>query len=220
MSQTPTRERSGRILSGRRIAACVSAGLLVAVAVGLLGPVALAPMAGWIAASGLAVTWVWRIAWPKGHEVTEQLAEEEGASRSTDAAVLVAAGASLAAIVYALARSGDSGDPTGVASVILAVVSAVASWVLVNTVFALKYARLYYFDIDDGGIDFKQEEPPAYSDFAYLAFTIGMAFAVPEAEPSHGLVRRVALGHALLSYAFGTVVLAVAINLVTNIGQG
>jgi uncharacterized membrane protein len=33
-------------------------------------------------------------------------------------------------------------------------------------------------------------------------------------------VRKVALGHALLSYAFGTVVLAVAINLVTNIGQG
>jgi uncharacterized membrane protein len=62
--------------------------------------------------------------------------------------------------------------------------------------------------------------PPTYSDFAYLAFTVGVAFAAPEAEPTSSRVRRVILGHALLSYAFGTVVLAVAINLVTNIDQG
>lgn len=219
MSRRPAGDRSGRILSGRRIGACVTAGLLAAAAVGAAGPVELAPMVGWIVAAGTAVTWVWVIAWPKGHEVTEQLAEEEGASRSTDAAVLLAAGASLAAIVFALVRTGDTGDPVGIAGTVLTVVSAVASWTLVNTVFALKYARLYYFDID-GGIDFRQEQPPAYSDFAYLAFTVGMAFAVPEAEPAHNLVRRVVLGHALLSYAFGTVVLAVAVNLVTNIGQG
>jgi uncharacterized membrane protein len=220
MSRALIRDRSGRILSGRRIAACAAAGLLVALVVGVFGPLELAPMAGWIVAAGTAVTWVWLIAWPKGHEVTEQLAEEEGASRSTDAAVLLAAGASLGAIVFALARSGDTGDPVGIAAVVLAVIAAVASWALVNTVFALKYARLYYFDIDDGGIDFAQQQPPAYSDFAYLAFTVGMAFAAPEAEPTHTLVRRVVLGHALLSYAFGTVVLAVAVNLVTNIGQG
>jgi uncharacterized membrane protein len=79
---------------------------------------------------------------------------------------------------------------------------------------------MYYLDEpDDGGIDFKQRAAPAYSDFAYLAFTVGMAFAVPEAEPTSTEVRKVALGHALLSYAFGTGVLAVAINLVTNLGQ-
>lgn len=36
-------------------------------------------------------------------------------------------------------------------------------------------------------------------------------------EPVDSRVRKVALGHALLSYAFGTGVLAVAINLVTNL---
>jgi uncharacterized membrane protein len=215
-----TRELSGRILSGRRIAACGAAGLLAGVVVGVSGPLELAPIVGWIVAAGTAVTWVWLIAWPKGHEVTEELAEEEGASRSTDTAVLLACGASLGAIVFALARSGDTGDPAGVAAVVLAVVAAVVSWALVNTIFALKYARLYYFDIDDGGIDFKQELPPAYSDFAYMAFTVGMSSAVSDSEPTHSLVRRIVLGHALLSYAFTTVVLAVAVNLVTNIGQG
>jgi uncharacterized membrane protein len=52
-----------------------------------------------------------------------------------------------------------------------------------------------------------------------MAFTIGMAFGVTETEPTLSSVRKVALGHALLSYAFGTGILAVAINLVTNLGQ-
>ena len=69
----------------------------------------------------------------------------------------------------------------------------------------------------EGGIDFKQREPPTYSDFAYLAFTIGMTFAVSETEPTNTQVRKVALGHALLSYAFGTGIVAVSINLVTNL---
>jgi uncharacterized membrane protein len=212
-------DRSGRILSGRRIGISTAAGLVAAAVTIVAGMPELAALVGWIVASGLAMAWVWRIAWPQGHEVTERLAEEEGRSRSTDAAVLLAAGASLAAIVVALVRSSEGSDAVGVATVILAVVAAVASWALVNTVFALKYARLYYFDIDDGGLDFRQEQPPSYSDFAYLAFTVGMTFAAPEVEPNSTLVRKIALGHALLSYAFGTVVLAVAINLVTNLGQ-
>ena len=46
-----------------------------------------------------------------------------------------------------------------------------------------------------------------------------MSFGVPETEPDSTSIRKVALGHALLSYAFGTGVVAVAINLVTNLGQ-
>ena len=72
---------------------------------------------------------------------------------------------------------------------------------------------------DAGGIDFKQNDPPAYSDFAYLAFTVGMSFAVSETEPTTTVMRRVVLGHALLSYMFGTGVLTVAINLVMSLGQ-
>ena len=98
--------------------------------------------------------------------------------------------------------------------------SVVLSWALVNTVYAFKYAHLYYLDEPDiGGIDFKQEAPPTYSDFAYLAFTVGMSFAVSETEPTATRIRRVALGHALFSYMFSTGILAVAINLVTNLGQ-
>jgi uncharacterized membrane protein len=46
-----------------------------------------------------------------------------------------------------------------------------------------------------------------------------MAFSAAETEPTSSRIRRVLLGHSLLSYAFGTGVLAVAVNLVTNLGQ-
>jgi uncharacterized membrane protein len=160
---------------------------------------------------------VWRISWPRDSEGTKRLAEEEGRTHVTDTVVLGAAVASLAAVVEALVRSG-TGDAIGVATVVLGVLVVILSWALVNTVFALKYARMYYSG-GDGGIDFKQEQAPAYSDFAYLAFTVGMSYAVSESEPTSTVIRKTALGHALLSYLFGTVVIAVAINLVTNLGQ-
>lgn len=47
-----------------------------------------------------------------------------------------------------------------------------------------------------------------------------MSYAAPEVEPDDSETRRKALPHALLSYFFGTVLIAVAINLVTNLGQG
>jgi uncharacterized membrane protein len=59
--------------------------------------------------------------------------------------------------------------------VAIGLASVVLSWAMVHTVFTLNYARLYYRG-PDGGVDFNQREPPRYSDFAYLAFTIGMTF--------------------------------------------
>jgi uncharacterized membrane protein len=93
------------------------------------------------------------------------------------------------------------------------------AWALVNTVYALKYARIYYVDHDRGGFDVKQEAPPTYSDFAYLAFTIGMSYSAPDVEPDDTRTRRTALPHALLSYLFGTVLIATTLNLVTNLAQ-
>jgi uncharacterized membrane protein len=175
----------------------------------------LVPIAGWIVAVTVMLAGVWRRAWPQDHAGTKRLAERESLTRTTDTEVLLAACASLGAVLLALIRSHGRQDAWATVAVVFSVVTIALSWCLVNTVFALKYARLYYLD-EQGGIDFRQRDPPAYSDFAYLAFTVGMSFAVSETEPASTAIRKVALGHALLAYTFGTVILAVAVNLVTN----
>ena len=114
--------------------------------------------------------------------------------------------------------SNRHGDPVSIALVILGVLGTMVAWALVNTVYAFKYARMYFVDHHGSGFDFNQDSSPTYSDFAYLAFTIGMSYGVSEVEPNTTGTRRKALMHALLSYFFGTVLIAVAINLVTSLG--
>ncbi|MEU8612404.1 DUF1345 domain-containing protein [Actinoplanes sp. NPDC048791] len=208
---------SSTILSWRRLLTCLGGGLVAAALTVVADAPEMAVLVGWTVAAGGLLIMVWRISWPLGSTATKRLAEEEGRTRVTDTAVLGAAVVSLAAVVEALVRSGTQ-DAVGVATVVLGILVVILSWALVNTVFALKYARLYYSG-GDGGIDFGQREPPAYSDFAYVAFTVGMSFAMPDTQLTDTSIRKVALGHALLSYLFGTIVIAVAVNLVTNLGQ-
>ena len=218
--EATTDQSSGRLLSARRALISLSAGLATGAVVGLLASPRLLPLVSWTVTVAILLAWVWRVSWPQDSSGTERLAEQESRTRSTDVWLIAAAIASLAMVALALVQSSGQRTATAVASVLLSVASVTLSWALVNTVYAFKYARFYYFDEPDrGGIDFKQEDPPAYSDFAYMSFTVGMSFAVSDTEPTTTPIRRIALGHALLSYMFGTGTMAVAINLVTNLGQ-
>ena len=56
--------------------------------------------------------------------------------------------------------------------------------------------------------------PPAYFDFAYFAFTLGMCFQVSDACVSSHQIRKVVLLHAVISFAYNSVILAFVLNLV------
>ena len=104
-------------------------------------------------------------------------------------------------------------------SVLLAVLclAAVAiAWALTHTSFTFRYAHLYYREDDEGigGITFAGDESPSYFDFAYFAFTIGMCFQVSDTTVTSCQIRRTVLAHALLSFAYTTVILAFVLNLV------
>ena len=70
-----------------------------------------------------------------------------------------------------------------------------------------------------GGVDFNEDRRPRYSDFAYLAFTIGMTFQVSDTDLTSKAMRTTALRHALLSYVFGTAIIATTINLIAGLTQ-
>jgi len=81
---------------------------------------------------------------------------------------------------------------------------------------AIVAAATGYYSPPDGGIDFGAEDPD-YADFAYLALTIGMTFQVSDTDLSARRVRRAALHHALLSYLFGTVIVAITVSTVAGL---
>jgi len=87
---------------------------------------------------------------------------------------------------------------------------------MVHTVFTVRYGDLYYAD-PVGGIDFNEDDKPDYRDFAYLALTIGMTFQVSDTDLQAKPIRRSAIRHALLSYGFGAIIVAITINIVASL---
>jgi uncharacterized membrane protein len=96
----------------------------------------------------------------------------------------------------------------------LGLLAVVASWLLTHTMYSLRYAHLYYRDglEREGGLAFPGGKHPAYIDFAYYAFTVGMCFQVSDVTITTSHLRRETLAHALLSFTYNTVILAVAVN--------
>jgi uncharacterized membrane protein len=125
--------------------------------------------------------------------------------------------ASLVAVGVLLTR-GTPGTAADSLRIGLSLVSVAASWAMVHTLFAQRYAALYY-SAPEGGIDFNERMRPAYRDFAYFAFTIGMSYAVSDTDVGSSEIRRAVLRHALLSYLFGTGILATTINLVASLSS-
>jgi uncharacterized membrane protein len=194
-------------------------GAVVGLAVILSAHSAVGALVGWDVACAVYMTWVWSTIWNLGPEETAQLAEREDPTRPTaDVLVLSAAVASLVAVGFVLANAAPkSGAPPSTTQVGLGLASVALSWAMVHTIFTLRYARGYYVGEPDGGVDFNDGARPRYSDFAYLAFTIGMTFQVSDTPLQDHGIRRDALRHALLSFVFSTGILATTVNLVASI---
>jgi len=204
-------------LAAARLAVAVAAGVAVALLVGLVIEVRYAPVAGWITGSAVYLIWTWTAVGRMTSEQTASHATGEDPTRAATGTIMVVASiASLAGVGYVLmAGSAHGGEADAAAAAGIA--SVIAAWLIVHTVFTLRYARLYYL-MPTGGIDFNQDEPPAYVDFAYLAFTIGMTYQVSDTDLQTRAIRATALRQALLSYVLGAVVLATTINLIAGLG--
>jgi uncharacterized membrane protein len=182
-------------------------------------PWQVATLIGWSVSAAAFVASVWLSVRRMDGAATAEFATIEDDSRAAaDLVLITASSASLLGVALTLLKaSGESGAArafiTGVATV-----SVILSWAAVHTVFMLRYARLYF--ANGGGIDFNDEQTPNYLDFAYIAFTIGMTYQVSDTAVTVKDIRTTALRHALLSYVFGTGVVAMLINVVAGLLKG
>lgn len=199
--------------------------LMVSLAGGLvaLGPlVALTPwqvavLGAWDITAVVFIVSVWLAVRGKDGAATQALATREDDSRAAADLVLIAASvASLVGVAFALLKAAAEDGPPHAIITAVAVVSVVLSWASVHTVFTLRYAGLHH--AAGGGIDFHVDGlVPDYGDFLYVALTIGMTFQVSDTDLTGKSIRMTAIRHALLSYLFGVVVVAMTINVVAGL---
>jgi uncharacterized membrane protein len=202
--------------AGTRVIVALCLGVAGYAAAAAFAPWQVAVLAGWDTAAATVVAWVLLIVLGRDAADTAALATREDDSRAAADLVLVSAAvASLAGVGLSLLKASDAQGAEKAAITAVTVLTVVLSWAAVHAVFTLRYARIYY--TEGGGIDFNEDPDPDYRDFAYLALTLGMTYQVSDTDLTTKSMRRTATRHALLSYVFGTVVLAVTINVLVNL---
>lgn len=203
--------------AGARVGVSVAFGACVAVVVGFLGGGALAPMMGWDGSGLFFLGWIWLSVWRlDAGETARHAVRDDPRKALADVVLLSASVISLVAVGGVLVHASKSSGLSKEVLVGLGISSVLVAWGVVHTVFTLRYAHLYYAR-PVGGVDFNEDAPPRYRDFAYLSFTIGMTFQVSDTDLQAKGIRATALRHALLSYLFGAVIIATTINLVAGL---
>lgn len=205
------------VTAGRRLLVVGGVGIVAGAVAAPFAPWQLAVLAGWDAAAASEVGLVWMSVGRLDANETRAFATREDDSRvSAQLLLLFASVVSLFGVGLDLAKASVSSGDERVALTVVGVLTVVLSWAVVHTVFALRYAHEYYTR-PIGGIDFKNDEAPDYQDFGYVAFTIGMTFQVSDTDVQARTIRRTILRHALLSYLFGAVIVAVTVNVIATL---
>lgn len=203
--------------------------LLVALVAGAVSAAATWPASPELAVLiGIAVTGTgfvvlgWTALWPMDTAATRSHVKSEAFNPIVDELVILGAAVGSLAGIVALLMSGGIHAGNGRAG--LAVFGVFMAWASLHLMYATRYAFLYYTDAPKpGGIDFNAPSPdilPAYRDFFYFSYNLGMTYQVSDTNVSSGSIRSVVLRHSLVSYIFGAAILATTINLVAGIITG
>ena len=177
-------------------------------------------LGGWTALALIFTAWTWLALWRFDFTETRRHAsQEQPLPWVVTALVLGGAAASLVGVWVLLGRSQDAsgGVRHDSGAGLMAVGSVVLSWLTIHTLYAIIYAKHYFDPRQPGGIDFNSppggEDQPCFKDFFYVGFAVGMSFAISDTNLTSTRMRATALGHGLLSFVFGSVIVASVVNL-------
>jgi uncharacterized membrane protein len=138
--------------------------------------------------------------------------------------VLISTFASFFAVVLLLLTKKEY-ENTEALHLIIAISGMLFSWVLVHTIFTLRYAHIFYGDDEEkpethaAGLKFPDDKKPGYLDFAYFSFVLGMTFQVSDVQVTSKRLRRLVMLHGILSFGYNTIMIALTINLIAGFGK-
>jgi uncharacterized membrane protein len=156
-------------------------------------------------------------------DIRHQSAIDDEGREVISTLVIVAAAASVWAVGAELSLAKEAHGLMKAAHVVLAFVTVIASWFMVQMIFTLHYAHEYYgVDEDDGardaeGLEFPGKDAPDYWDFLYFSVCIGVACATADVNVASKGLRRLSTIHCLVAFAFNTIIVALTINLTAGL---
>ena len=95
------------------------------------------------------------------------------------------------------------------------------SWLVTQVVFTIHYAHIHYRRHHEekgaGALTFPQDDKPDYWDFFYFATSIGATSQTSDVAIRTKSMRRLVTLHAVVSFFFNTMVLAITINIAAGL---
>ena len=171
----------------------------------------------------LGLTWV-VIATADAAQIRRVATIEDPGRTWSFVVVLCAAGASLFAVALLLGGLKKMKPSEQLEHVLVSVVAVLGSWLLLHTLFTLRYAHVYFSEDPHasppdklGGLEFAGAPPTTYWDFAYYAFVIGMTAQTADTGVTSLRMRKLTLAHGILAFAFNTAVIALSVNVISSI---
>ena len=152
--------------------------------------------------------------------IRRRAAEQDEGALAILLLTIAATVASLVAIVFLLGGSKQAPDGQAIPHVLLAMATILLSWSFVHTIFSFHYAHEYYGERHDGkigGLKFPGDAKPDYWDFLYFSLVIGMTSQVSDVAVTSKIIRRTVAMHSVLSFFFNLTVLALTVNIVSNL---
>lgn len=185
----------------------------------------IAILAGWIAFSlshAVAVSWAYRDL--EGHRFRQALAEDAGgltdggtftefvAGKTISSWGLTSAFMALTGVLVLIFLPTVRGNPV---FLVLGGTLVVCAWVDMLVTYAAYYARKH---IGEGGFAFPGEGGTSMEDFLYFASAVQTTFGTTDVTVVSTSMRRTVRIHAMLAFAFNTVIVALLVSLVLTLG--
>jgi uncharacterized membrane protein len=183
-------------------------------------------LAGWISGVAFFLAVVLLMMVSSNPQKTYRRAQRQEAQHSAIfLLVILTAFMSVFAIGLMLSNHKDTTPPAVLeVNVVLSALAILCSWFLTHTMFALHYATFYYRLANSnpeveyaGGLDLPNDAQPDFIDFMYFAFTIGMTSQTSDISIINRPMRRLALGHAWVSFFYYSVILAMSVSIVSGL---
>ena len=149
--------------------------------------------------------------------IKSRAAEEDEGQFALLMLSVIAAVASLAAIVVELSSSALPGGGRRGSHILLASLTIILSWFFIHIMFALHYAHEFYAATDGRGLAFPGDEhSPDYWDFLYFSLVIGMTSQVSDVGVVKKEIRRTVAAHGVISFFFNVALLALTVNIAAS----
>jgi uncharacterized membrane protein len=210
---------------GYRLLIAFALGCLVFLLVRSPGHTGIPFLYGWICFAGTSLFFSWVTILLRHPKQTAKIAQEQDASLLTVFLIVVcAAFISLFAVIFLL-NSQPTSSRVGLSlHIVLSLVSITLSWLLIHSLFTIRYAHHYYDKPKEatgshyaGGLQFPGNDHPDFLDFAYFSFILAMTFQTADVNITGRRIRRLALAHGLLSFVYNTTIIALIINIISGL---